>query len=173
MELTRQRILTLVLAGVLSTVFGLYAFLYRPLILKLRVRFLECQAAESEVATARNNIAILKTSQDAEKLIPPEKVSVAIDELTQQGRAKKVKFLSIIPQKIEKSGRPYEILPIEMETESSYESLGSFLGCLDELERSLVTIRSFDFSPKDKDPSKVKGRLVLHIYLSPREVFQV
>jgi len=53
-----------------------------------------------------------------------------------------------------------------MEIESTYEKLGVFLGSLDDLEKALVRIKSFDITPDKEDPSKLTTDLSVEIYLS-------
>ncbi len=166
MELTKERVVLIIWGAVAVACLGLYLFLYHPLLVKLRLKYAECRLAEEEILTARNNVSILKTNQAGKKFVVLGEVSIAMDELTKKGKSKGINFISITPQPVEKVSGVYKILPIEMETESTYEALGSFLGCLDELAKSLVTVRSFEVTAEEKDDSKLKMKLMVNMYLA-------
>ena len=52
-----------------------------------------------------------------------------------------------------------------MELESKYDNLGIFLGLIDDLEKSLVTVKSFNIIPDKKDPVRLKTKVVVNVYL--------
>lgn len=171
MELTRERLTIIIAGATLVVLFGLYLFLYRPLISKCRQAGLECRGIEREVLLAREAITSFLNQNISEKhLISEEDVSLAIDELTKQGRSKGINFVSITPEQIKKAENyPCKVLPIEMKTESTYKELGIFLGSLDDLEKSLITVRNFSLTSDKKDPSKVETKLVINMYLSAQD----
>ena len=71
------------------------------------------------------------------------------------------------PQKIQKkNGTEYKILPVTMQIESTFKTLGIFMGSLDDLEKSLVRIKSFDINPDKDKPKVLITDLVVDIYLS-------
>ena len=167
MELTRKRLIGIIAGAAAIIVLGLYLFLYRPLIARLMTARLNCKTAEAEVLQVRAVVASLKTADIKKGLITEKDISIAIDELTSQGKSKRINFTSITPKKIEKAKDPrYKILPVEMGMESTYKDLGIFLGSLDELEESLVEVRHFKITPHKEDPEKLKTKLVVDIYLS-------
>ena len=90
-----------------------------------------------------------------------------MEELTRQGKSGGINFVSLTPGAVEDTeGREYRILPIEMEIESTYEALGHFLGLLDEMEKSLLKVQSFNVVTKGEDPSKIHTRLTVYLYLA-------
>lgn len=154
------------IAGALSVLI-LYFFLYQPLMKEIKQRAGEWQRMEREVQEARAMVAALKNRGHKWTFISEEAVPPALEELTAQGKAKGLSFVSMTPRTIEKpQGEGYRMLPIDMEIESSYEALGIFLGSLEELGRSLVTVSSFEIIPDRSGPSKLRTRLVLRIHLS-------
>lgn len=166
MELTQERIIITVVSATAIIALGLYFFLYRPLTIKLRTAYLECKSIENKAIQTRESIVPLKTTNTKRGLITEEDISLAIDELTRQGKLKGINFFSMVPKKIEKSEDfPCKILPIEMELESRYDNLGIFLGLMDDLEKSLVTVKSFNITPDKKDPRRLKTKLVINMYL--------
>lgn len=167
MEFTRQRLIMIITAAILIIAVGLYIFLYGPLISRLRVMRLECKTIEADVLQTRSRLASIETIDIKKGLIKEEEISFAIDELTRQGKLEGVNFVSMTPKEIEKrEDAPYNILPIEIEIESTYEKLGIFLGSLDKLERCLVTVRNFNITPDKEDPAKLKTKLTVNMCLS-------
>lgn len=166
LELTKGRLTLLLAGGGLLGVFGIYFFLYHPLIRQLKIQGAAAKATESELAQARSLIERAKNRGERRALIKEEEVSRSIDELTRVGKLKGVDFISMTPRASEKSSDSrFQILPLEIEIESTYEALGLFLGSLDELLGSLVTVASFKGVPAEGDPSKLRTQLILHIYL--------
>lgn len=166
MELTRQRLIMIIAAAIAIIAIGLYIFLYGPLIRRLRVMHIECKTIEADALQTRNRIAAVKTIDIKKGLIKEEEISLAINELTKQGKLEGINFVSMAPKEIEKrEDAPYNILPIEMEIESTYEHLGIFLGSLDELERCLVAVRSFNVVPDKEEPAKLKTKLTVNMCL--------
>lgn len=164
MELTRKR--WTLAAAVLAAVglLAIYFFLYHPLMRQLKVQAAVCRNLENEVEQARSLIARSKTEGEERPFIKEEEVSLAIDELTKQGKLKGINFISMIPGSLGKSqDSRFRFIPIEIETESTYEALGLFLGTLDDLKASLVTVASFETAPPGPNPSRLRTKLVLHM----------
>jgi Tfp pilus assembly protein PilO len=169
MEFTRERFRIIIVGTLAIIALGLYLFLYGPLISKLRKAHLECSRIETEILHARESIANLDKMDIKKSLVPEDNSSVSIDEFTRQGKSKGINFISITAKRIEESGDSrYKILPVDMEIESSYEDLGVFLGLVDELEKSLVTVKNFNIVPDKEKTSRINARLVVDMYLSAR-----
>lgn len=168
MELTKERLIIVISAGLAIIALGLYLFLYSPLINKLRKAHLECKRLETEVLWVRETADSLKIKTTKDRLMTEENISQAIDELTKKGRSEGINFISITPKQTEKPQQAlsYKILPIEIEMESTYEDLGIFLGSLDELENCVVTVRNFNITSTNEGALKLKTKLVLNLYLS-------
>jgi len=168
MELTKERLIIVISAGLVIIALGLHLSLYRPLINKLSKAHLECRRLEREVLWVREAIESLRLKAPKGKLITEDDVSSGIDELTRKGRSERINFISITPKRTEEPRQPlaYKILPIEIEMESKYEDVGIFLGSLDELENCVVTVRNFNITPTEEGALKLKTRLVINMYLS-------
>jgi len=165
MEFTKEKLISIVAATAAVIILGLYLFLYNPLIGKLKVVYLECKNIEAEVLQARNSTAIgAKKGPIAE-----EDIALAIGELTREGRLKGIDFISVIPKKIGGKETLYKILPIEIETESTYKEFGVLLGLLGDLEKSLITVKSFNMKSYKEAPAKLKTKLVVNMYISGEE----
>ena len=166
MEITRQRLILVMSAGVAVVGLALFLFLYHPLMDKIKARYAECHTIEGEAAQARENTAKAREIARDKILISEEEVSPVIEELTKQGNLQGINFISLAPKDAEKyKDSPYRILPIEIETESSYEALGKFLGFVDGLKSGLVTVGTFEVTSGEKDAAKLKAKLTVHLYL--------
>ncbi len=172
-ELTQERLIIVLAAAIIAAALALYFIFYAPLLRNLMTARLKCIAAENELLECCNIVESAKEMGGARVLISEEDASLAIRALTEHGgsaeneKLKGINFISISPKEIkEDKGAQYKILPVEMEIESTYEKLGVFLGALDELEKTLVTIKSFDITPDKKDSSKLTTDLAVEIYLS-------
>lgn len=169
MELTRERLTIITVSVIAIILIGTYAFFYRPLINKYTNVGSECRGIETEVLQAREAINLLDQAVAKRMLISEKDISVAIDELTKEGRSRGVNFTSIMPGKIKNSGdHDYKILPIDMELESDYKAMAVFLGSLEVLEKSLVTVKNVDIVSDTARSAKLKTRLTVNMYLSGR-----
>ena len=169
-ELTQERlIIAFAMVGVFAAL-AVYLIFYAPLITSLKTEYSECRAAENEVKECRDIIASSGRVYGDRVLMTEKELSRAMNELTKHGKAKGIDFISINPGKINKrKGSRYKTLLIEMEIESTYKDIGTFLGSLDDLEKCLVKVNSFRMSPGDKDPRKITTHLIIDLYLSGRK----
>lgn len=169
-EIGQRELVIAVSAAVVFIALGSYLILFAPLLTKIKAKYLECRSVEQGVAACRNIINSAGDVYGAKVLMTEKSVHRAIDELTRHGRAKGINFISIKPQTVTSAKNPrYKILPVSIMVESNYAELGIFLGSLDELEKSLVKVKSFDIKPDSDDPSKFLTDVALDIYLSGRE----
>ena len=164
----QNRTFLIIAGGIGIAGLGLYLIFYVPLINQLRVLGPECRSIENEVNEARRLIAFFKARETGKILVPESEVSSILEELTRQGNFSGINFSSVTPRSIEE-GLVHRVLPIEMELESTYESLGKFLGLLDDLEGNLMKVRDFNVVPKSDDPSNLTTRLTLNLYLTERK----
>lgn len=167
MELTKQK-LTLIIAAVI-TIFavGLYLFLYSPLLESLKEAYLEVRYLEGAVLLARDRVALTEAKNFKNTLINEKEVPLLIEELTKAGKSGSIDFISVSPRQIEKSkDGSFRILPIELEIESSYKDLGSFLSLYgNEQSEYLVKLKNFEIMPHKESPEKLKTKLTLDVYL--------
>lgn len=155
-------IVIIAVAAIVAT--GIYVIIYRPLIRALKKESLKYKTLEAEVLGARRIIDSVKTEGLRESILTEKDISLAINELTEYGKSKRIDFISITPKEAEKE-TSYKILPIQMEIKSTYQDLGIFLGRLGELKKSLITVRNFDAAPDKAEPAKLRTALVLNMYL--------
>jgi Tfp pilus assembly protein PilO len=166
--MTKEKTAIIIKASIAVVVVGLYLFLYRPLINQLKASANKCKTIEAQVLQSRKTVSFLRTMPEKKSLINEGEVSFVIDELTKQGKSKDINFVYIKPGKMEKSAdfpSGCKVLPLEMEIESSYVSLGKFLGALDNLEKGVVTVKSFYVYPEKNYAERLKTKLVLNIYI--------
>jgi len=164
-ELGEKKFFVAIAASLALIAFVLVSSVYMPLGAKLRKASQELKAMEGELEMVRGTIKA-RESYGKRSLPTQEGISIAIDELTRRGRTLGINFISISPQKIEEvQGLPYRLLPICMELESRYEEFGRFLGALEELGESVVTIESFEIERDERVLPKVRTKLVAEMYL--------
>ncbi|MBL7068366.1 MAG: type 4a pilus biogenesis protein PilO [Candidatus Omnitrophica bacterium] len=176
MRLEKDKLKMIIAGTSLICALGIYLFLYKPLVIDLKKAYRESRNWEIKVLDARGFIESVKITRAKSTVLAEEDISLAIDELTRFGRLKNVNYISMTPKEGRKKKHlHYQILPIEIETESTYEDLGEFLGSLDELEHSLITVDSFRITPHkakeisdEGDLSNIKSKLVINMYLIGR-----
>lgn len=169
-ELTKERMIITSSIAVVIIALGAYFILYAPLSRKLRTKYLECASIEAKALDVRNVIESAGKIYE-ERTLPIEKnISQAIDELTKHGKLKGIDFISINPKELKEEQCPeYKILPIEMKIASTYEQLAVLLGSLDELDKGILRVISFDIVPDEKDPVKLVTNLTVNMYFSKEE----
>ncbi|HLD49593.1 MAG TPA: type 4a pilus biogenesis protein PilO [bacterium] len=141
-------------------------FLYPPLVRDLGRLSEECRRAEARAVEARPLIKAFKTAALLPGFIREEEISETIRELTSQGKSRDIRFIGITPQAVTKpQDSGYPVVPIEIDAESGYQDLGLFLGALEELKKSLVTVKDFHIVPDRDAPAKLRTKLTLWIYL--------
>ena len=163
-ELTKERLIIIIGSVLAIVVLGIYMILYKPLIKELKAQYLECKTIEIEVLEARNIIASAKITEIKSSILTEKDIPLAINELTKYANLKGINFVSITPKAVKKEAQ-YNILPIELKLESTYKELGVFLGSLGELKKSLVTAKDFNIIPYEKDPTQLKTKLMVNMYL--------
>ena len=140
---------------------------YLPLLKQIRVQAETARAREAEVLGIREGLERLKKEVFKRHLIAEDEVSTAMEELTRQGNWKGMNFLSISSKPAEKiPDSRVRVLPIEMEAVSSYQALGEFLGLLDELEKSFVTVKSFEINAETKSLPKLNSKLNVQMHFT-------
>jgi len=122
---------------------------------------------ENETARARGRVTGFRAEEMKRRFISEAEVSVVIDELARQGKLHRVKFLSLTPGAPEKrEGAACRFLPVELMAESGYEGIGRFLGALDEIEKSIVTVGKFTVKSDRADPARLESKLTLHLHVA-------
>lgn len=167
MEMDRKTVI--LIAGAAAA--GMISFLaIGPLSGKVRRAAREVMALDNELAAVREAFKGAGRSGREGRLLTRAEVSGAIDEMTNAGAVLNINFLSTSPQQIEKpKGSKYSVLPIRMELQSEYKDLGLFLGALEGLKESIVTVKSFRVKTSQEVLPQVKTELVVEIYLKEGE----
>jgi len=137
---------------------------------KLKVKYSECNLIETQVFETRNMNESVKQVKGTRALPTEKNIALGIHELKKHGKAKEVKFISITPKDLkEDHDTGYKILPVDMKIESTHEQLAAFLGSVDDLEKGLIKVVSFDIVPDKTDPTKCITDITIHVYFSGRE----
>jgi len=160
----RQKKMVIVFSGIAVTFFILSFVLYMPLVGQIKKKSIETKALEMELLKARNIVNFMKTMGSETRLVTEDNLPIATDTLMKQGEVYHIDFISTKP------GEPirenaYVMLPIDIVLESGYPELGDFLGSLDHLGNCVVKVDEFETAPSANDPSKLKTRLTLNIYV--------
>ena len=169
-ELTKEKLMTFLPVAVLVAVIGISLIFYIPLMKKSRALYAQCKTIEDKVRKTKNVIKGASVISSRRVLMTEEDVSYATNELTRLGKQKGIDFVSIRPKDIQKEkGEEYKILPVELQLESTYKELGMFLGSLDDVEKSLITVKSFNIVPVPENTARLITDLVVDVYLSARD----
>lgn len=169
-KLPKEKYAMICLSAIAGTVFAAYLVLYVPLMKQLKAKHSECKALESQAGGARSIIGSAGKEYGDRLLTTEEGSSMVIDELAKRGKLIGVNFISIKPGEImEIKESQHKTLPIEIEIEGSDEQCAAFLGSLDELKNSVITVKSFDIMPNAEDRSRLNAQLTVNVYLSGNE----
>ena len=166
MELSKERLTMIAISALASILFLVYGLFYGPLIKDLKSMELEYRTFEISLSNTKEAISGFPKMVADKKLISEQEISLALDELTKQGKFLGINFLSMKVEAIQESeGQQYRMLPVSMETESSYEVLGEFFGSLDLLKQSLVTVKNFHIALDKEVGDKLKTDMTVYLYL--------
>jgi Tfp pilus assembly protein PilO len=150
-----------------------YFVFFAPVIGKLKTKHLEYKSLENELLRARDTIKYAQGTLKEKTLLTAADIPVVIDELARRGKLTGVNLISIRPREMvgaDKAGPEYDIMPIDMEIESTYEQIGAFLGSLDKLQKGLIKVKSFDIVPGREYPGRLTTKLVADVYFAKREL---
>ena len=157
---------TAIIVAAVAIVIIIFVLMAAPLLTKVRALGSEVKALDQEMMSARQAVELQDKFQQTGNLLTRQKVSLAIDEITKVGATQSINFLSISPQKIMRiEGSKYPVLPIQMELQSEYQDLGTFLGALEKLEGSIATVKSFQIERDQQNLSQVRTMIVVEIHL--------
>ncbi len=149
----------------LAIILILVFVVYLPLIHRLIQTKNQVILKEKEISELQSQTQILSVKRKR-KLPSLKEVSLAIDELSKLGADNKIDFVSIDPRQTQiVSSMPYQILPIDMVVESEYDDLGRFLGALENLKQSLVTLERLQIQRDEKILPRLRIKLTVNMYL--------
>jgi Tfp pilus assembly protein PilO len=157
----------MIVGGIIAIIAaGIYLLFYSPLMKELRKDYSEYRAINSELIKAQDYIESVKEVKVKSAILTGKDFSFVIDELTKKGKSEDIDFISMTPREAErKKGQRYDVLPIEMEIKSDYAQIVAFLGSLDQLESSLITVREFTMKPDEKNPNTCMTKLIVNMHL--------
>ncbi|MFH0763585.1 MAG: type 4a pilus biogenesis protein PilO [Candidatus Omnitrophota bacterium] len=169
-ELTKKNLPIAVSVSMAAILLSAYMIFYIPLAAAVRAKYSDCRRLESEVIRAGDIVNNAGKISNDRMLLTEKDTSLAIDELTRQGKEDGITFHSIKPSEMAMDeDNQYKILNINMDIEANDKNLASFIGSLDELEKGLIRIRSFDILPLKKDRTILKAELAIDMYFSMKE----
>jgi len=150
---------------------GIVFFLFiKPLWSKASSISQEVKVLSSELSDIRDALKKDTTLNKSRHLLSRGEISAAINEIMEAGASLDIDFFTTNPQKIQKlQNSKYPILPIRLEMQSTYENFGIFLGSLERLDKSIVTVRQFDIIRKPIILPDISIELVLEIHLKEGE----
>lgn len=150
---------------------GIVFFLFiKPLWSKASSISQEVKVLSSELSDIRDALKKDTTLHKSRHPLSRGEVSAAINEIMEAGASFNIDFFTTNPQKIQKlENSKYPILPIRLEMQSTYENFGVFLGALERLDKSIVTVRQFDITRKPIILPDISVELVLEIHLKEGE----
>ncbi len=161
---------TVIMVSGIAVAIIAFALMVIPLFNKVGKVGSEVKALELEMISARQAIQSRDKFRQTGNLLTRRKISLAIDEITKMGALENISFVSISPQKISKpKGSKYPVLPIWMNLQSEYKDLGIFLGALEGLGESIITVKSFQIEVDQQILPQIKTDLVVEVYLREGE----
>lgn len=162
---SRQTQLILYGAGALLLIF-VAIFLYRPLAIKLRRAQEKANSLQAQLLIQRETFSILKDLDLEVKIMQQKEISSVIDDITAEGRALGLNFISITPRQTAKLAQnDFQLLPIVFKIECTYQDLGRFLVYLEGFTLGIAEIDSLTIRPKEKVLPKLDLDLVANFYL--------
>ena len=157
-------------ASILGAIVVAYLLFFNPLIKTLNIKRSESKSIEGLLTEMRDTIRLAGNGKEERVLLAEKDASLAIDELTKHGKSMGINFISIVPKDVIKSSdSQYKILPVEMAVEATDQQFSQFIGLLDELKKSVITVESFDAASVKENPSKLKATIVIDMYFSVAE----
>lgn len=162
-ELNKQK-LNIIFAGIALIVLILCFILYMPLARRLKAQVNETKTLEVELINARNIVTSMTRVETRTDWTTEDNLPIATDELVKLGGRCNVNFASIMPGELVR-GDVYGMLPVDIILVSGYSELGNFLGALDGLKKSVVKVNEFEVYPSKTEPSKLKAKLTLNMYV--------
>ena len=150
---------------------GIVFFLFiKPLWSKVSGVSQEVKTLDSQLINIREALKGGKNLIKDRHPLSRGEVSVAINEIMEVGASLDIDFFSTSPQKVQKlKGSKYPVLPIRLEMRSTYKNFGIFLGSLENLNKSIVTVRQFNIERQPILLPEIQTELVVEIHLKEDE----
>lgn len=140
--------------------------LYIPLIKKNIELSSQLNGLNRELVKARGIQDSLAGGHDIKELLVKEDVQYVINRIAKQEVPGKLKFVSIVPAQMLEIDN-CKIIPLVLDIESDFMSIGEFFETIGMLDKGFVTVDSFKLATvvKDGNSGKLKAILVLNIYI--------
>ena len=141
-------------------------FAYIPLMIKLHNAANRLHEVQVKLLNQRSAITAMEKSNVKGEMIQRNEVPLAIDELTEKGRALGLNFSSIAPQKLQETTQAnIRKLPISFTIESEYKDIGQLLTYVEEFPRGIVEVESLSIRPREDNLPELSVELVLNLYV--------
>jgi len=150
---------------------GMVFFLFiKPLWTKATSVSQEVKVLNGELSGVREALAQSSNLNKDRHPLSRGEVSVAINEIMEAGASLDIDFFSTSPQQVQKlKGSKYPVLPIRLAMRSTYEKFGIFLGALENLNKSIVTVKQFNIDRQPILLPEIRVDLVIEIHLKEGE----
>jgi|CXWL01.1.fsa_nt_gi hypothetical protein len=101
-----------------------------------------------------------------QQLLNLKDASKVVDEITAVGMVHSIVFLSMSSQEKNKSlYKKINTLPVDLETQSTYQQLALFMGALKDLSQGIIFVENFQINRDTEESGKVRSKMRLHILL--------
>jgi len=161
---------TLIVLGVMAVAVVLFIAFVPPLWSRANALSREARTMDSDLGAIRSMLDESRHLNKDRHLLSRGEVSVAMNEIMEMGAALDIDFFETNPQPIQKDPQAgFPVLPITILLQSTYRDFGTFLGGLEDLNMSIVTVKEFNI---DRDPiilPDIRVVLVLEIHLKEGE----
>lgn len=164
LELNKKNLI--IVSGTAVFLFILIIFLYLPMAGKLKKKTIEWNSLKSELKVEQDNLKLIQECRIDKKLIKENELSSIIDIITREGRTLFLNFKSITQKELKYARDTCPVLPVQMEIEARYEQLGRFLGALEGLKDSVITIENFTIRRDERILPNIHCSLAMNIYLT-------
>lgn len=155
-----------VMAGIAACMVLMAVFLYLPLSRSIRKAGLEWRGLNQLLSSAEAHLSVFQGASAGKRLIREEGISSVIDRIAQEGRNNLLDFKSIRQDNIRDVALNHQVLPVVIEIEGEYKQLGIFLGALENIKDSLVSVEEFSITGGEKILPKVSASIALNIHLT-------
>lgn len=155
-----------IMAGIAACMALMVVFLYLPLSRSIRKAGLEWRGLNQLLSSAGAHLSVFQGTSAGKRLIREEGISSVIDRIAQEGRNNLLDFKSISQDNINDAGQNHRILPVVIKMEGEYKQLGVFLGALENIKDSLVSVEEFSITGDERILPKVSVSIVLNIHLT-------
>ena len=142
---------------------ALCAMVLLPLSGNMGRKYLEYLKINSALANGKR-ISAISGGETGKAIVAWTDAGLAVNELDNYGKSLGIEFVSLT------SGEPrkeagFVAVPVELEIKAGYKKLGAFFGGLEGLEKSCISVLSFDSGLAQGDALKLAAKLSLKMYL--------